>query len=342
MIAFTDLHMDDWKRRLYYTRRSMIKAVLLEKPDLIVFTGDIVTGGRNKRRLESFCRLMDRLDVYWAPVLGNHEGDNPKSQTREYFVSRMSKCAKCLLEAEDKFLSDGTKVAGLGNYAVSLAGTDGRPFETFFFLDTGDRLSDDEKERIGIPAEESPYDHIKLSQIEWYREMLQKQEDYSASQGLKAIPSVVFGHIPLPEFDEAYEKSTLNDMVYKTGEIHEESEWICGYRREGICSSPVNSGMFEAIRNSGSTKAFFCGHDHINDLVVRYKGIILGYIVEGSYSSYNVISKKEKIKVGKTDKLIQGYTLFTFEKGKEMQMEQKRYYDLFPELRKKVLKVIRK
>lgn len=335
-MGFTDCHYDDWVERGVCTIKAMKEAILMEKPDLVFFVGDTVTGGDNRERLEVFCNMMDELGVYWCPVLGNHEGDNPLSVTREFMMKRMAQSKYCLMDAEEIVLSDGTKVERLGDYGVHLLDKDGNIFETLFFMNTGTDMNEEEKIEKGFSDHpRTVYEYILPSQIAWYKEVLKAQGE--------GIPSAMFGHIALYEFEEGYRAATLNDTSYEKGkEVEPGTEWEYGYRREGVCSSCYNSGMFQAMLEGGSTNAFFCGHDHINDFLVKYKGIRLGYNQPSGYSSYNVISCAKGITVGKTDKLLQGYSLYTFEKGKELKVEPVCYHDIFPEMREEVWNVIRR
>lgn len=62
---------------------SVIETVLeLEKPDLVVLTGDLVSGymwdGTQdwfKDRWQSHIDLLTKHQQYWAYVLGNHDGE---------------------------------------------------------------------------------------------------------------------------------------------------------------------------------------------------------------------------------------------------------------------------
>lgn len=313
-VVFTDTHLDDKDGCRACAFEAMQRSIGREKPDLIIFMGDNVTGGYNKDRLEEFCDYLDSTGIFWCPVLGNHEGDNPLSLTRSAMVERMSRSQYCLMDAKD--------------YGVHLCDRDGKVFETLFFLDTGTDMTEEEKKAHGLHTEGTVYQYLDEYQISMYRE--------TAYRTGTDLPSVVFGHIPLCEYVEAYREATKNDTEYLPG-----NGWIYGYRREEECCSEVNSGMFDAMLECGS-KAFFCGHDHINDYIVRYKGITLGYGLPGCYSSYNVICKRDKIKVGRTDKLIQGYCVFEFAKGKELKVDHVFYDDIFPDMRERVMSVIRR
>lgn len=313
-IVFTDTHLDDKDECRACAFEAMKRSIEREKPDLIIFMGDNVTGGINRFRLDEFCDYLDSTGIYWCPVLGNHEGDNKLSLTRKQMVRRMSKAKYCLMDAKD--------------YAVHLCDENKDVFETLVFIDTGTDMTEAEKKKNGINIEGTVYQYIEKDQIDWYKTV-------ALAAGTDK-PSILFGHIPLCEFESAYNEVTRNDSEYLP-----ENGWIYGYRREGICCSEINSGMFDAMQECGG-KAFFCGHDHINDFIVNYKGITLGYGLPGCYSSYNVICKKDKITVGKTDKLIQGYCIMNFEKGKELSVEHVFYDDAFPDMRERVWSVIRK
>ena len=50
--------------------------------------------------------------------------------------------------------------------------------------------------------------------------------------------------------------------------------------------------LFETMQALGSTKGVFCGHDHLNNFSVDYKGIRLTYGMSVDYLAYPGIYKK--------------------------------------------------
>ena len=118
IIGFTDTHIDDYAERLEVTLKMIQEAVKTEQPDLVVFVGDNVTGGDNRARAERFQQMMTDLQVPWAPVLGNHEGDNPMSVLRSEMVDIFRKSPYCLIPAEKPVLANGTPVYGDTNYIL--------------------------------------------------------------------------------------------------------------------------------------------------------------------------------------------------------------------------------
>ena len=52
---------------------------------------------------------------------------------------------------------------------------------------------------------------------------------------------------------------------------------MVGTKREDICCSELNSGLFMACLQRGDVKGIFCGHEHLNDFKGEYCGITLAY-----------------------------------------------------------------
>ena len=78
-----------------------------------------------------------------------------------------------------------------------------------------------------------------------------------------------------------------------------------GEMNEKVCCPPVNSGMFEAVKATGSATHIFNGHDHVNNLSVVYEGIRFTYGLKTGPSSYH-------------DESLQGGTLITLQENTEM------------------------
>ena len=83
VLMFTDTHLNGKKDKDNLTVSYIVKNITEQKPDLVIFGGDNVSSGFNKKRTNEFARLMDALGVYWAAVLGNHEGEGFLAVSRE-------------------------------------------------------------------------------------------------------------------------------------------------------------------------------------------------------------------------------------------------------------------
>ena len=310
VLGFTDVHLDGYPGCYRMASKLLKETIENEKPDLVVFVGDNVTGGDNLGRTQEFTKMMTELNVPWAPAIGNHEGDNPESITREEMISIFMTSPNCLIPSVKATLADGSDVWGVANYSVPLYSEDGRMVHRFIFLDGGDEISAEDKVRLGFADyPKFIYDFIKDNQIAWYREEIKNDE----------CPSTVFCHIPLPEFEEAV----------KTGEL------LSGGNLEGICCSKYNSGMFEAMLEEGKTKAFVSGHDHINASRYLYRGVQLIYNRMSGLSSYNVVSKKL------ADKLMQGCSVYYIHEDGQVTYDDILYEDAFPQYHDDIYAVIR-
>lgn len=336
VIAFTDTHLDAKKAKGDVTFSCIIRNIVNEKPDLVVFVGDNITAGFNLERAKQFGKTLEKLGVYWACILGNHEGDNIWSLSRSAMLKKFASYEHCLVDISKKYTSSGEQVWGNGNYVINLQDSKGNIYQSLYFIDGGSEMS--EEDMVKYDAEFSDkghndYDYVKDSQITWYKETVAAIEKLNGAP----VNSTVFDHIPLPEFRIAYEEVTgeteaTTNVPNCYGVKNENgTELILGQRRETICYSGHNSGFFDAILETGSTKLFVSGHDHINDFVVNYKGITLAYNVPSGYSSYNVVSK------GIADKMIKGYSRYTFSTDGSFEIVPMRNADLYPDEQDEIL-----
>ena len=140
---------------------------------------------------------------------------------------------------------------------------DNKIFEQLYILDSN---------RYYFGFDNIGYDYIKESQINWYEQMVNYTKSTNNNE---IVDSLMFFHIPLPEFDDAWNS-------YKEGK----SELITGNKLEKSCPSNYNSGLFEKIKELKSTKGVFVGHDHINDFIIKYEGVYLGYGIHSTNRIY--------------------------------------------------------
>lgn len=55
---------------------------------------------------------------------------------------------------------------------------------------------------------------------------------------------------------------------------------------EACCSTQANYGLFDLIKEHGSTKNVVCGHDHGNDFSLMYQGVRLTYALKTGNGAY--------------------------------------------------------
>lgn len=255
-----------------------------EKPDLVVVSGDIAfpvpfQAGTldNKSSAKLFAELMEQLGVYWCPVFGNHDTESYSKYTREE-ISKFYESGDyphCLLQAGPE------DVDGYSNYIVNIKNTAGKITQSLVLIDSlsyvGERAID------GIIMK---YDRIHDNQVEWYKNQITALTEENGGETPK---SLAFFHIPLIEYKDAWTEYIENgnqdteNVKYYYGTLGEPGDLIC-------CPEE-NCGLFDAALELGSTQGFFCGHDHLNNFSLDYKGIRLTYSYSIDYLAYFQIAK---------------------------------------------------
>ncbi len=278
VLMFTDLHLDGKNKTSNLTVKNLVDNIVREKPDLVILGGDNVTSAFNSKRANQLAEIFEKLGVYWAGILGNHEGDNSFSISRDDMVEIFSSYDHCLMRKGPE------NVWGSFNYSLSVIDEYQKMIHTFYFMDTGDEMTAQDVKKYGLDENDSHYDGTKESQVKWYTE-----KNNSLREIYEDFNSTVVVHIPLFQYEKAAESG----------------KFLYGDKLENICESEFDSGLFEAIKKGGTTKSVFCGHDHLNTFGVEYDGILLSYIQPSGYGSYTTESR-----LGYEEKdWLQGYTV---------------------------------
>ena len=297
ILMFTDQHLNGDNKTGYKTVARMVDAIQREKPDLVLVGGDNVTSGMNRKRSAQYAEIFEQLGVYWGGVLGNHEGDNKYSVTRTEMVDIFSSYDHCVMRRGPE------NIDGDCNYVIRLLDKDGKLVKTIFCLDTFDEISDETAASLTLYDKRTPYDGAHENQVQWYRE---KAEALKEPDG--DYDSILLMHIPLHAYDEAIETEPF----------------LYGDKREGICSTVYDNGLFDAIQEVGGTQIVFCGHDHLNNFGVQYKNVLLSYIEPSGYGAYGL---------GKSgapeSEWLQGYTRLDLLPDGVIGQEQIRYAEVY-------------
>ncbi|MFI5183685.1 MAG: metallophosphoesterase family protein [Vicinamibacteria bacterium] len=256
ILQLTDIHWrngDDQDRR----SRALIELALdSEAPDLVVLTGDILSGEESLDPGAAYRAAVAPIEdraVPWAAVFGNHDDEGALSRAALLEVQKA--LPHCLTERGPKSLT------GVGNYVLRvLSARDDRMAAALYFIDSG-AYND-----LGI----GHYAWIARDQIAWYaRTSARLRHQHAAAGGATTLPALAFFHIPLPEYDE----------VWRTA--------VCrGHRHEPVCGPSANSGFFAALLEAGDVMGAFCGHDHVNDFEGELHGIRLCYGRATGFSPY--------------------------------------------------------
>lgn len=252
IVQFTDIHYQagvDASR----TSIAMMEATLDDvKPDLVVFTGDIVVKAPTKEGWDEVLDVVISRRLPYMITLGNHddESEMKRKEVAQYVSGR-----PLLLNKEVQIAN----VSGYLNAAITIKDEAGRAAAILYVMDSHAYSSDARVKGYGW------FDH---SQVAWYKT---KSTELNKTHR-DTLPALAFFHIPLPEYKIAFD-NLKNKRI--------------GVRYEDECAPVINTGMYAAMFESGDVMGTFVGHDHINDYLVDYYGVALAYgCFSGSENTY--------------------------------------------------------
>jgi len=254
-------------------KTNMKLLVEREDPDLVMFGGDNTWGITDEKQLErcvaDLVELLEEKQIPWGHVYGNHdaEGNNVKKDKQQKIYESFDYCVS---QTGDPGLP------GVGNYVLPVYASDSdRVLFNVWALDSGDYLTAEESAAY-LPITGtfqgytgSSYDFISPELIRWYADTSERMEEANGA----VVPGMMVFHIPLQESYNAW--------------VNREALTYTGEKREAICASEINSGMFAAVTERGDIKAIVNGHDHVNTFMVEYGGVKLCYCSTISDSVYN-------------------------------------------------------
>lgn len=276
ILATTDLHFEDDVALRDKTYQMLARHIMDVKPDLVVFTGDIILSNHQQIDAVRFARMMEELGVYWAFVFGNHEARAEKEYHKYFLLKNMAQYPHCLTKFGPPDLF------GYGNFFVHILDAPDHIRQSLVFFDSGRDITEPYRTQDKIPADVRGYDYLKKNQMRFYKSRLSALRNTFGD-----FKSMMFFHIPLPEFADAFDLNENGDYTPS-----DKTEILYGGMYESVGCSQINSGMFDLIRELGSTQAVFCGHDHVNDFCAVNQGIHLVYVQCGGYETYTMADKK--------------------------------------------------
>jgi len=258
IVQFTDLHwIADAKHAIVNdsTIQLMKYVIRTEKPDLVVFTGDVVVSGGAAKAWKDVTQPLAELKVPFAVAFGNHdtETDITKQKALEIIQTNPYNVT---------YNADNT-IDGVGNCSLPIKGSDNKKNKWVIYMFDSHAYAHEPDTII------KGYDWIKNSQIQWYRK---QSATFTKANNNIALPSLAFFHIPTPEFEYVrHLKATV------------------GNGSESIGAPYFNSGLFTSFVEMRDVLGVFVGHDHNDDFVGVAANICLGY---GRKTGYNAAYKE--------------------------------------------------
>lgn len=303
ILVTTDLHLCDDMELINKSLNMLAKHVEAEKPDLILFTGDVVLTDHQQIDCIQFGRFMEKMGIYWAYVFGNHEARAEKEYHKYFMLKNLTSFPHCLSKFGDPSLF------GYGNFFINILSSENSIQQSIVMLDSGRNTCPNHNISNGAPADLKGYDFLKNTQIEWYKEtIINLESEYGKFKSIMGM------HIALCEYEKVM-KLDENGKYVSTGD----ADIIYGGMYESVGCSEYNSGMFKAIKELDNTQAVIVGHDHVNDFCAKYDGVYLVYAQCGGYNTYGL---DEKIDCEEKDWL-QGVTMIDVAKDGEINFRQR-------------------
>jgi hypothetical protein len=260
ILQFTDIHYQQGTPSADRTIGLMRQLIKAEKPDMIVFTGDIVISNPQRPGWDEVLETAIESRTPYAVVLGNHddEYDWTRSQIFDHILSkpfaRMEKGPE--------------ELKGTGNYVVKVAGREAQTAALLYFFDSN---------AYAEVGGQKGYDWFGYDQIDWYRHTARS---FSQTGEATPLPALAFFHIPFHEYT----------LLHDTTKNYVKAAPVFGVRSEKECPGIINTGMFAAMVECADVMGTFVGHDHDNDYIGYLNGICLAYgRCTGAGSAYNKI-----------------------------------------------------
>ena len=277
----------------YFCKRSIVYAVREAQPDLIVLTGDNISGpscrtkALARKAIRDVMNVFELLGVPVAMVFGNHDDEKtPLTKLEQIEVYEQYSCfIGCAgVVAELKVGDNSTLNAGTYNVPVYESADSDKVAYNVWCFDSGNYNPD---------PQYGGYSYVLPEQLDWYVETSNALKE---ANGGKTVPSVAFQHIiPVQIFDVLQEVDAgTSGAVEHGGKYYAlpdgtdlDTNWLSETPcPPGTACRPAYAEI-ETMLQQGDVKAVFVGHDHVNNYIVPYEGIDLVSSQGCTFSSYN-------------------------------------------------------
>ena len=242
VLQFTDLHYgeNEASDSLVYSLQSQL--LDLENPDLVIITGDMVSGYAWDGSESWYSPLhyrytqpMRTRSIPWALTLGNH--DSEADLSGDEILRLDSKMELSLTVPGPSYLNHSS------NYYVPVT-RQGRLVFLLWMLDSGNR-----NHCLGMHG----YDCVHSDQLEWLRNTQKALFDGAG----RPVPGFIFMHIPPTDYMDLWEIGTA-----------------VGFKYEPVSCWAVRTDFLQSLQY---IVGIGVGHDHFNDYSGNHHGINLYY-----------------------------------------------------------------
>lgn len=247
-----------------------------EKPQLVVFAGDVSSENSTKAELEEYIKTLsaplEGRKIPWAVTFGEQDtsaGLPAESQADVYMAFPY-----CVMKKD--CTADGAVSYFLPIYPHGEIDASSRPVLGAFVMGQNSMLSAlsngtsgdaifEERRKAG-----TDYGYVTANHIAWFAMTSKILE----REGGGELPAVMITHTPTEEFSLCVKEAEKTRLFGNVG--------------EEVASSPLNSGLFASLLDCGNVLGLYCGHDHLNTFSAKYCGIELAYSGSIGYDGYGL------------------------------------------------------
>ena len=268
---------DTHKNRAILTH-TITELVKSAEPDLITVTGDLAWAGHDVA-YDALADFLDSFGIPWAPIWGNHDNQGG-AEYIDTVADRYLGHKYCIYEKGDPSI-------GNGNYVIAVE-ENGKTVSAILMIDSHDRMPYTDADG----NEQISWARLTEPQMAWYREQI------TALQAMGCNDTSIIMHIPFYAYNAAakaayknYDEEARKQLTPETA-VPGADCWNPGYedsfgvQYEGVCSYDLDDGVFEIVRDLGSTKHVIVGHDHVNNWIINYQGVKLVYSLKAGAGCY--------------------------------------------------------
>jgi len=297
----------------------------VEKPDLVVFTGDQLNGQGSswdpKSVLAKFAKEVWGRGIPWAAIFGEH--DSEVGLKREDQITLMENMPYSLAQRGPK------DIHGVGNYVLKVRSADPSMTHllTLYFLDSG-WYTEGFFSFFGW-FQPTKYDWLRQNQIDWFLQesasidMIERPFTPDGAKDLGSIwarqtdqltpqtrrlakpNAMMFFHMPLPEAYSAADRNPDTKRPLDVGlsglEQNGNAEGNDGFFTKALLNA-TESNHVNAAAGSGNgpkqeVKVVANGHCHLTENCRRVKGVWMCFGGGGSYSGYGRVGFDRRFRV---------------------------------------------
>ncbi|MBQ3064889.1 MAG: metallophosphoesterase [Clostridia bacterium] len=300
ILNLTDTHFDNEalddtnieQRILFHTVTELVNRT---KPDLITITGDFAWTTKI-RSYQRFTDFLDSFDIPWAPIFGNHDhSDNQEylqTESGVHFAKETEDLLRIWKNSKNCLFESGAPEIGIGNYIIRIE-ENGKPIHALFMTDSQYyRPIIDAHGQLVINADGTPMlcmNDMSPLQSKWYSDAV----DAWIAEGGKS--SSILMHVPFKIHRDSFYKALaegVDPMSVSTDEALQKDCWkpeyaeSIGVVHEDIDGPEDECGIFDTIVEKNNTKLLLAGHDHLNNTIIRYRGVTVAFALKTGCAAY--------------------------------------------------------